>query len=118
MSIAYKSFEVQQFEGLVVDFIPSWIPPHMAGTLIIDAQLTDHEVHHLVHPLPSKGLELIQHHSITGLGTVPLALLAGHEVQDDALVHLRAVVVVVHQQVVEGAADAGGCGCEEGQHKE
>ena len=79
----------------------------MAGTLGIDAQLPDHVVYHLLHPLASEGFEFIQEGALVVVGAILLAELAGNEVEHDSLVHLRAIVVVVEQEIADfRAADA------------
>lgn len=71
----------------------------MAGRLCIDAQLPDHKVDHLVDPLSPEGLEAVEEAISVEAGALLLAELAGHEVEDDLPVHLRAVVVVLHEEV-------------------
>lgn len=71
----------------------------MAGRFCVDAQLPDHEVDHLVDPFASEGLEAVEEAISVEAGALLLAELAGHEVEDDLPVHLRAVIVVFHEEV-------------------
>jgi len=71
----------------------------MAGSVCIYSQFSDHIVYHLVHPLTSEALEVVQEGVFVVAGALLLAELAGHELKDDLLVHFGSIVVVVHEDV-------------------
>ena len=111
---AEVSFEVEELECPVVDFVVGRVSADMAGTIGVDAELPDHVGDHLLHPLASESFELVQEGAFVVLGAAVLAELAGNEVEHDALVHLGAIVVVVYQDAADfRAADGLGGGGEE-----
>ena len=113
------SFEVEEFEGLVVDLVVGWVSADVAGALGVNAQLSDDVVDHLLDPVAPEEFEGVQEGALVVLRAVLLAEVAGDEVQHDALVHLGAVVVVVEQDVAHfraaDAVDGGGEGYEDKQ---